>query len=457
MSLDLGVIWEVQTTGADKNGGGFDPVSGAPGTDYTYGAGQATFEWAAAGGDYTNDLASTSASGWLVVTSVSRSFVAADVGNILNMSAGTNFTVGCYQVLSVAGGAATLDRACGSSGDASGGSGVLGGALATPGQLSKFLNDHGVDGMLAYIKSGTYSLTSGSASVAGGTVSLPASKAIRVEGYETTRGDLGAKAVLDANAQTSVTLWMGAGGSSDRQHFINLKADGQDNSGVTGFGSGGYGDEMYRCEAVDCPTGFGSNVAANSCLADSCATFGFDQSIATRCKAKACGTGFYRGTFAYSLAHDCTGDGFGLYAGSAATGCGAWNNGSDGFYTQYESAHIDGCWAAKNTGGYGFNVHDGVILVNCADWDNTSGKRPTGQLFADIGHQTLTGDPFENSGTDDFRPNDTAGAGALLRGNGGGIASQTNNTDIGPVQHADPAGGGGGLLVHPGTSGGARG
>lgn len=61
------------------------------------------------------DLAATVAtSAAPVVTSASHNFVANDVGAVLNVTAGTNWTAGAYTIVSVNANAATLDRACAS-------------------------------------------------------------------------------------------------------------------------------------------------------------------------------------------------------------------------------------------------------------------------------------------------------------------------------------------------------
>jgi hypothetical protein len=144
MAFASTVVWEIRPVvtgsagvdyGASNNGGGFDPTSGTPGTDYSQ-QNAAERKWIASGGTpanntHANDLASTSASGWLVLTSAAYTFQASDVGNVINITAGTNFTAGRYQIMSVSGGAATLDRACGATANASGGSGYLGGTIAS--------------------------------------------------------------------------------------------------------------------------------------------------------------------------------------------------------------------------------------------------------------------------------------------------------------------------------------
>jgi hypothetical protein len=175
-------------TGNALYGGAFDPVSGTPGTNYAWGAGQTVISWLAAGGTNTNDLASTSASSWLVLTSAARNFVAADVGNIINITAGTNFTAGRYQIISVAANAATLDRACGATGDASAGSGYLGGAWA--GLVAADIQTATtkmVAGNKIWIKYNASAYTLPSAITAGkaGTAVLP----ILLSGYYATHGD----------------------------------------------------------------------------------------------------------------------------------------------------------------------------------------------------------------------------------------------------------------------------
>src|SRR4051794_28898639 len=107
MSLSAATVWEVRpgATGASaNNGGGF--VAGATGTDYSQ---QNSPQYNAADLSGTNANTATPA-----VTSASHSFVGADVGNLIHITAGTNWTAGFYQIVSVAAGAATLDRACAS-------------------------------------------------------------------------------------------------------------------------------------------------------------------------------------------------------------------------------------------------------------------------------------------------------------------------------------------------------
>lgn len=91
-AINASCIWEIQTTGADTNGGGFSPNSS----------------------NFVTNLAATSATGNSpLVTSATFNFVAGDVGAWLYIKSGTNWTPGWYQIASVASNAATLSAAVG--------------------------------------------------------------------------------------------------------------------------------------------------------------------------------------------------------------------------------------------------------------------------------------------------------------------------------------------------------
>lgn len=61
----------------------------------------------------TNLAATSATSAAPVVTSATHNFTADEVGNLINVTAGTNWTPGLYEIKSVSANAATLDRACG--------------------------------------------------------------------------------------------------------------------------------------------------------------------------------------------------------------------------------------------------------------------------------------------------------------------------------------------------------
>lgn len=148
--------WELRTTGNDNNGGCF--VSGGGGTDFS--------QQNAAQLNFTDLASSNGTNASPQVTSASHNFVAADVGNCIHISAGTNWTTGWYYCVSAAANACTMDRAVGSAASLSGGTYFEGGGLATVGGAVTALNSgraganaHTIVGQLN-VQTGSYSTTS---------------------------------------------------------------------------------------------------------------------------------------------------------------------------------------------------------------------------------------------------------------------------------------------------------
>lgn len=83
----------------------------------------------------------------------------------------------------------------------------------------------------------------------------------------------------------------------------------------------------------------------------------------------------------------------------------------------------------------------GVSMSDIAFYNNTNNYSDMGDN--EVSNPILcTADPYIDSANGDFRPNDTASGGALLRGAAEfGAGEVTNNQDVGALQHADPAGG----------------
>src|SRR5262245_30698817 len=196
MALAAATAWEVRTTGSDTlNSGGF--VTGASGTDFS--------QQDAAQYSFADLATSTGTVANPTVTSASHNFVAADVGNILRITAGTNWTAGFYQIQSVAANAATLDRACGSAASLSAGSYVVGGAFASPGQAGAA---H-VGGNIIWVKTGTYTVTNATANVTVGCVSLTTgltANVTRLVGYSASRGDGLGRPLLQASGIVAFNL-----------------------------------------------------------------------------------------------------------------------------------------------------------------------------------------------------------------------------------------------------------
>ena len=160
-------VWEVRSAGADTNGGGFDPSVTSPGTDYSQQASP----------QYTVSTATSAGAGAVLLFAAA----AADAnGNVLQITAGTNATVGFYTIVSVSAGVSVTVNANCTTGAASGVTFKIGGALATPSKPASAL----VPGNKMYIK-GSLSRSSSDTFSVSGTAALP----IVFEGYTSTRGD----------------------------------------------------------------------------------------------------------------------------------------------------------------------------------------------------------------------------------------------------------------------------
>ena len=185
-ALPNGTTWEVRHAGSDANGGGF--VTGAGGTDYSQqSAAQFSGTMLASAGGSTNPC---------VVTSGTHNFVSTDVGNIMQISAGTNWITGFYEIVSTGTNAATLDRACGTAASISGGSWAEGGALADLTELNTAMSTTSSIMQTGWVKADATYQTS-----AGYVINFTSTGEVtpQINGYTTTRGD-GGRATLQATA-----------------------------------------------------------------------------------------------------------------------------------------------------------------------------------------------------------------------------------------------------------------
>lgn len=429
MSFLAGTVFEVQTGGSDNNGGGF--ATGASGTDYSQ---QAAAQYA---------LTTVTTSGINNVCLYSGA--SADmVGNVLQIISGTNFTPGMYPIQSVVVGVSfTLDRNC-TTASGSGGVMNIGGAFASPGKAAQVAN---ISGNLIWVKAGTYTLSTATPG-AGGPVVLATNIRIKMEGYTTTRGDRAGRPSVNAGAIPSVNIF--AGSSNGTHAFVHMEANGNSQVGVSGFSLTNAAWMALDCYAKNCDqasaagfsisTGNAVRCGASACtIGFSCTSTGSMQ----RCWADACGIGFNttaaNTNINLCLATDCTGDGFnGSNSGIVYVGCVAEGNAGDGFdiSSTTNRCYLFGC-AATNNGGFGYNVSAAPMLDYCASYLNTSGRLATTPL-ADTNSILLTGDPWVDAASDDYRPNNTTGAGASLRGIANvGIFGQTDNRDVSTIQHGN--------------------
>lgn len=164
--------WEIrQNSGNALNGCGYVP--GSAGTDFSQ---QANSQY-----NGTNLASTNGSTNPCVVTSATHNFVTADEGNIIRISAGTNWTTGSYHIVSTSGNAATLDRACGSAASISGGTFRVGGACGDTFQVGT----GPVAGNTFWIRAGNYNTATCSSVPVSGTLGSP----VKYIGYNTVRGD----------------------------------------------------------------------------------------------------------------------------------------------------------------------------------------------------------------------------------------------------------------------------
>jgi len=450
MALAATTVWEVQTGGDDNNGGGYKSDAGT--TDYSQ---QASAQLTVTDG-------ATSGVGVTTLTSATGGFTSAMVGNIVHLYSGTNLTADWYEITAYTDtNTVTLDRAPDDGvGGVSGATCKVGGALASPGILSDLLT---VDLMRAWIKSGTYTITTATVG-SGGPFQGPASTAFRIEGYTTTRGDRSTKPIISAGTVGSISIIdiTNASFNDNYQIVVNLKIDGNSQTSVNGIkGNAQYSTaKAIECDVVNCTNGFYSSVTnkglmAYRCTTDGCTT-GFEAStVAYYCEAVGGTSGFHKKgsthvVWDHCIARDCSGDGFSTAGYNVdAVGCVAENCGGDGFDwgTTYSMGLSCIDCVAINNSGYGFNVHESYSdngLINCSGYNNTLGNVSGGAdtELNTFNFQDLSGDPFVDTTAHDYSPDNTAGEGADLR-NQTGVPGQVVQNDLGAVQHADPAGGGG--------------
>ena len=462
-ALPAATTWEVRTTGSDNNGGGF--VAGASGTDYS--------QQNAAQFSGTNLASTSGTTNPCIVTSATHNFVAADVGNLIYIPAGTNWTVGRYEVVSVSSNAATLDRACGISASISGGTWAEGGALAT---LNTALS-YNTTSNVTWVKAGSYTVIA-TTTIPTSVNDLSNTTPNMVLGYNASRGDnpTGSNRPTITTSTAGITLLTVSGNNWRLENFI-LDANSQanvciDSSGnnLTGRGmwitnlkcqkfktigiklSGGNNMGMSQIEVTGgvpgCSEGMlaggssfiqDSYVHANACagLTDANTNAGLVtlQRVISANNTTAGGHGF---AFYLSLPNDIFDN------------CIAYGNAGDGIRVNgsYMGATIRNSIVYGNTGtGINFGVSQGpASLANDYNAVGGNGTDRT-NITAGTHDVALTADPFMAGASNNFTLNSTSGGGAALKNVGypgiiPGTSSTTSYSDIGPIRHQDAGGGG---------------
>jgi hypothetical protein len=443
MAVAATTVYEIRTTGDDANGGGFNSARG--GTDYTLqDAAQKS------GADLTMHGTNNTK-----VSPVAAKVAAADVGNLIHISAGTNWTTGWYEITAQDGGDPgywTLDRSPAAAGEANLGTYKMGGALATPGGLGAVLKattggGGGVSGLAAYMKGGTYSLTGTTVNVSGGPLDLHVTeqggKAFYLKGYsaDSTRGSFtGTKPVIDCNgnAPTSVIETNGTYGEQHTVAFIEIDGDSQACNGINGNNYFYNRATFCYVHDTDGSYAFGNLMCAN-CRASSCAAVGFYSIDAFFCLADNCEIGFQYTYIGVSCISDTATVGDGFMQCGVMIHCVSYDSAGDGFESNTDALNC-GLWInciSVSDGAYSYKTTTPhTLLLNCAS-DSAPPSGRTSTPYADLNRVDLSGDPFTDAANGDFSLIAT-GAGAQCRAGGFDPYGQTGAIDIGAVQHADP-------------------
>lgn len=377
------------------------------------------------------------------VTSVAHPFGQQQVGNGLQVTAGTNFTAGVYVLASISGVTATVIGAAAlTTGVGAAGVGGLGGGFATVAQaVSSY-----VTGTTVWLSggSGDYTVTAAQTVTAG-------ASSITFRGYGTMRGD-GVRAVWKTStnstrliqfqgtnnyvlrdiefkntAGTQAELWYANGSNSSNMLVYNCK-----------FTGGTYGIRFdwqvdWTCHQLSvelCEFTGSTSTALFMCFA--LRMFGCyvhdnagegvhvsNQDIQTcavisLCAFRANGgnafvsNGSDRAAFLDNCAIvDNSADAIFIESNGLiqATNCILWNNGG---------------FMVNAPGTQGYRVH----LINCARGSNASGDFAANitanvpSALMDENPIQITGDPFSAASSGDFSLNSTAGAGAACKAAG---------------------------------------
>jgi hypothetical protein len=220
-AIQAGMQWDVRTTGADTNGGGFDSTVVSPGTDESL---------TDAGTAYVDVIiGATTTQG----TSALQPFTATThgPGNVFVIASGVGCTTGRFEMLSQSSGIATFDRSLGTA--ASVCTGVFGGTFLTVNKPSQSLM---VDGNTVHIKSGTYSGTILN------NVSDITLKRIFYTGYGVTHNDGGTRPLLTIATNT---ILVQANSSNPAVYFTNINFSSTSGTRNDGINAGGLNMPMY--------------------------------------------------------------------------------------------------------------------------------------------------------------------------------------------------------------------
>jgi hypothetical protein len=451
-ALPATTVIEVRPThGSDSYGGCFD--SAKAGTDYSQ---QNSAQY-----NFTDLATSNGTANPAVVSSASHSFVSADVGNCIHISAGTNWTVGWYEIVSVSGGNATLDRAAGSSvGSLSGGTWYEGGALATMVQA----NTIAVAGAITWVKAESTITTSSTI-----TLNQAASNAGQEPafmGYSSTRGDQGQVTITTTTTSVGPLVSVNSQGMTFANFIINCNSE----SGSNGVQMATSPERLFNILVENCQQQYGIEMNSTEQTCSLCTV-----------KSQGGGNSFllqngYNQFCFICVAVNGSVAAFSIASGAVCDICIAANNSgasSDGFVLTAVSQAVFACVrclaVSNGRDGFrlalgqwvGFTFVDSIAYGNSGyGMNNTTSYNPTGMLWWDYNaygsntsgnlnnlssgahDKTLALNPFVNSASNNFAL--SAAGITALGGNGFPGALPVGGTgylDIGPIQHQSTGGG----------------
>jgi hypothetical protein len=422
MALPAAGVFEVRSTGAATNGGGYNSTRAGATTDYS--------QQAAAQFSYV-DLVIGAANS---VTSAAFPFTTLAIGNFLHINSGASFTPGFYEVTNVVGAVATLDRSPGTLA-ATGGTAKLGGALSSLVDLPTL-----IDGNIVWVNG---SFTTAVQWAPNGSVTD--GRFITLRGYGTTRGDNGL-ATVTASANLAPLLSVSA-----LTILENFKFDGANTAdrGVevagncyinnvwpTRFNFSGMRSQspgtrinrsLFTFNGAGTATGVGLD-AGNAVVVRGCEAHDNKQGFTSSNGS---------GDFEFCVSHGNTVSGFYQQGanGMRLRNCIADGNTVDGLQINDSSGalamEVTNCFFTNN-GGKGersvatdysaaLSAPMASFFQNNAFFNNTGGNY--GQLPAGVSDVILTQDPYTNRAGGDYTLNGSAGGGALARGQGipGGV------------------------------------
>jgi hypothetical protein len=376
------------------------------------------------------------------------------VGNLINLTGvGAGLAIsGYYNIASVGGTVATLDRSAGTAGSAS--TGYVGGAFFSPGQAQSIK----VSSNKTYIKSGTYmfdtttrNVSMGALTTVGGSTNANSVGFERLEGYGNLRGDkLNPPTFKAGIAFTGVSmLRLQANGL----HVENIVFDGSGNASVTAIQDNQNpttNTMIYKCKFTNFTSVITGNIYGNISFCE----FSFNTGLCVNGQSF---TKIYNSTF-----HDNTSLCVQMFSGNV-TNCIFSNNSATPINFPDNAGSVINCTFYKNN-PYGINIGvnggphqdyvQNCLFVNNVSYGilvNTNVPLLLNNAFystSNLNHTyvgntssfvILSGNPLVDPDNGNFNLNSVAGAGLSCRAiNAGSYSNYINTTslnDIGAVQN----------------------